>query len=239
MRFWGSLRYACGMSTVLLVRLDPRLEAEVLRWLPHALEGDERATRRYARAWRKLVRTLSREQPDAPTSTVAVLDHFALTAPFDPEGPLRALASVATAIIPGMEVTTTVPAQGAARAADYRRFSNVVLSELADPGSGIERLVHTWHLSITDVGRLFGVSRQAVQQWLDDGVPGARRAKLAGILEIADLLERNLLPERIPGVVRTPAEAFGNLSMLEAIAVGRHVELLEHVRRSFDWAWSA
>jgi len=106
-----------------------------------------------------------------------------------------------------------------------------------DPG--IKRLSHSWQLSVTDIARLFGVRRQAVQQWLDGDVPAARLTKLLAILRIADLLERNLLPERIPGVVRTPGEAYAGASMLEMIAADRHEELLESVRRSFDWAWSA
>ena len=92
---------------------------------------------------------------------------------------------------------------------------------------------------ITDVARLFGVRRQAVQQWLEDGVPAARQPKLLAILGIADLLERNLLPERIPAVVRTPSPADGGRSMLEVISDDRHQELLERTRRSFDWSWSA
>jgi hypothetical protein len=103
----------------------------------------------------------------------------------------------------------------------------------------LERLLRSWDLSITDVARLFGVRRQAVQQWLDEGIPAARRSKLLEISAIADLLDRNLVPERIPGIVRTPSRAYGGLSMLEAIAADRQGELLEDVRRSFDWAWSA
>ena len=106
-----------------------------------------------------------------------------------------------------------------------------------DPG--LERLSHSWQLSITDIARLFGVRRQAVQQWLDGGVPAARLTKLLAILGIADLLERNVLPERIPAIVRAPGEAYAGRSILEMIAADRHEELLESVRRSFDWAWSA
>jgi hypothetical protein len=113
----------------------------------------------------------------------------------------------------------------------------VVTAVRLDPG--LDRLSRSWQLSITDVARLFGVRRQAVQQWLDGDVPAGRLTKLLAIVRIADLLERNLLPERIPGVVRSPAEAYGSMSMLEMIAADRHEELLEDVRRSFDWAWSA
>jgi hypothetical protein len=96
-----------------------------------------------------------------------------------------------------------------------------------------------WQLSISDVARLFGVTRQAVQQWLEDGVPAARQPKLLQILRIGDLLERNLQPSRIPAVVRSDAAAYGGRSMLELIADDRHDELLGSVERSFDWASTA
>jgi hypothetical protein len=118
----------------------------------------------------------------------------------------------------------------------YQRFSRVVLLELSGAGTGLEHLMAAWQLSITDVGRLFGVARQAVQQWLDDGVPPSRQPKLATILRIADLLDRNLLPERVPGLVRTPAGAYGRRSILQAIADDDHDAVRRAVERSFDWA---
>lgn len=229
------------MATTTTTRLDPKLLAEVLKWLPAALAGDERAGRRYARAWRELVRAIVSERPDAPPSAPDVLAHLALTAPFDPAGPLRALVSVAASIIPDMEPVTIprTPKIAMPRSVDYRRFARAVLAELSRGGSELDRLMHAWGLTVTGVARLFGVRRQAVQQWLEEGVPAARQPKLLAVLEIADLLGRNLRPERIPGAVRGPAEAYGGRSMLELIATDRHAELLESVRRSFDWAWTA
>ena len=121
----------------------------------------------------------------------------------------------------------------------YERFTLVVLDELSGRGSELARLMAGWQLSVSDVARLFGVTRQAVQQWLEDGVPPARQPKLLQILRIGDLLERNLQPLRIPAVVRSDAGAYGGLSMLELIADDRHDELLESVERSFDWASTA
>jgi transcriptional regulator with XRE-family HTH domain len=179
--------------------------------------------------------------PRAPASAADVLDHLALTAPFNPDGPLRALVSVASGIIPGMDVPTMsrMAPKALPGSVDYQRFARVVLAELSGAGTGIERVMAAWGLTVTDVARLFGVRRQAVQQWLDEGVPGARQPKLHTIREIADLLKRNLLPERIPGIVRAPSEAYDGRSMLELIAMDRQDELLDSVRRSFDWAWSA
>jgi hypothetical protein len=94
----------------------------------------------------------------------------------------------------------------------------------------------TFELTETELGRLFGVSRQAVGQWRERGVPSNRMAKVATVAAIADLLEHRLKAERIPGISRRPAEAYGGLSMLEMIERDRQDELQTEVRRSFDWA---
>jgi transcriptional regulator with XRE-family HTH domain len=211
------------------------------RLLPDALSGDERAARAYARAWDDLVDGLLAEYPDAPLGAGDVLRHLALTAPFHPGGPVVALMSAASDIIPGM---TAPPARSSApsevpQALSYQRFSRFVLLESSGAGTGLERLLAGWDLTVTELASLFGVRRQAVQQWLDDGVPPARQPKLAVLHRIADLLERNLRPERIPAVVRASATAFGDATMLELIAADRHGELLDAVARSFDWAATA
>jgi hypothetical protein len=219
--------------------LDRGAVQAILSPLADAISGDEAAARRYARAWRRLVRDLV-DESTAPEATVDVLDHLALTAPFAPGGPVAALVSAAGGIIE--DVPLSPPRTDPATLPDplaYQRFSRVVLLELSGAGTGLERLMAAWQLSITDVARLFGVARQAVQQWLDDGAPAARQSKLATILRIADLLDRNLLPERVPGIVRTPAPAYGDRSILQAIAADDHDAVHEAVARSFDWASTA
>jgi hypothetical protein len=213
----------------------------IRRLLPLALAGDERAARAYARAWNDLVESLLAEHPDAPPGTRDILHHVALTAPFHPGGPVVALMSAASDIIPDMTAPTaraSAPSE-IPQALSYRRFSRFVLLESSGAGTGLERLLASWELTVTELASLFGVRRQAVQQWLDDGVPPARQPKLAVVHRIADLLERNLRPERIPAVVRASAEAFGDATMLELIAADRHAELLDAVARSFDWAATA
>ena len=215
---------------------------ELVQWLPDALRGDERAARRYARAWRDLVVALLAEHPEAPAAAAPVLHHLALTAPFDPAGPRHALMSAASGIISGMAhprpqpraAITTLP-----DTVDYQRFSRYVLLEISGAGTGLEGLLAAWHMTVTEMGKLFGVRRQAVGQWLDDGVPAVRLPKLVTMLRVAELLERNLLPERIPAVVRAPSDRWNGATMLDLIAADRHEELLADVARSFDWAASA
>lgn len=103
----------------------------------------------------------------------------------------------------------------------------------------LSRLQALFALSLTELAALFGVSRQAVSKWLQEGVPPARLPKLLTVLDTADLLARQLQSGRLPAVVRRPAAAWGGRSMLELITADRHQELLTQVERSFDWAATA
>lgn len=94
-------------------------------------------------------------------------------------------------------------------------------------------------LTDTELAGLFGVRRQAVGQWRARGLPSARQEKAAAVASVGDLLRHRLKRERIPGIARRPARAYGGLTMLEMIERDRHLELLMEVRSSFDWAAAA
>jgi hypothetical protein len=122
-----------------------------------------------------------------------------------------------------------------------RRFLRRVRFHLNHPDEEhpLRRLMDAFELSKTELGSLFGVRRQAVDQWLERGVPSERQEKVQTLVGIADLLERKLKPGRLAGVARRPADAYGGKTMLELIAADQHRELLELVRESFDWASAA
>jgi hypothetical protein len=120
----------------------------------------------------------------------------------------------------------------------FQRQVRAMLSQEADENP-LQRLMRLFGLSKSQLGRLFGVTRQAVDGWLTHGVPPERQEKLATMLALADLLERKLKTDRIPGVARRPADAYGGQTMLELIAADRHRELLAIARASFDWSQAA
>jgi DNA-binding transcriptional regulator YdaS (Cro superfamily) len=122
---------------------------------------------------------------------------------------------------------------------DLHRFLRVAVDELWREQSPLLRVAEQFELSLTELAGLFGVRRQAVSQWLEAGVPPGRAGKANAIARVADVLERNLKRERIPGVVRKPAEAYGGLNMLEMIERDRHEELVRLVEDAFDWATAA
>ncbi|MDP9188316.1 MAG: hypothetical protein M3O25_03605 [Actinomycetota bacterium] len=100
----------------------------------------------------------------------------------------------------------------------------------------LDPIAETLGLTETELGRLFGVSRQAIGQWRERGLPSGRQAKAATIAAACDLLGHQLRPERIPGIARRPASAYGGLTMLEMIERDRHQQLHALVQHSFDWA---
>jgi len=221
--------------------VEADLVQELQQALPTALAGDEGAARRYARAWHQLVLLLVGSRNRSPASAVEVLDRLSLTAPFDPLGPIHALMSVAATIIGDMGQRSSIRSSPVIlpNAIDFDGFTRAVLDELAGAGSALRSLLVSWQLSTAETARLFGVTRQALQQWLEGGVPPARQPKVLAVLRVADLLSRNIRPERIPGIVRSPAAGYDGATMLQLIAKDRHQELLGSVARSFDWAATA
>lgn len=120
--------------------------------------------------------------------------------------------------------------------AQFRAFRRHVIAALNESDPALERIRQIFELNLTQLGELFGVSRQAVTQWLDTGVPEDRVEKVAAVATAADLLEYRLRSDRVPAVVRREAAAYGGITALEMIGQDRHAELLDLIRSSFDWS---
>lgn len=99
----------------------------------------------------------------------------------------------------------------------------------------LARVMTLWKLSRTEVGRLFGVSRQAVTKWLHEGVPTDRAPQVADLAAMSDLLVHYLKRDRIAAVVRRPAPNLGGVSLLDLVGEGRSDEALTATRRMFSF----
>ncbi len=97
----------------------------------------------------------------------------------------------------------------------------------------LQRVLAVWSLSKADAARLFGVTRQAVLKWTQDGVPAERLTAVGDLAAATDLLLRYLRPDRIPAVVRRPFDDAGGRTLLELVADDPAVALA-HVRAMFD-----
>jgi transcriptional regulator with XRE-family HTH domain len=119
----------------------------------------------------------------------------------------------------------------------YRRLVELALRSMQPP---LPRVRELFDLNTGEVAELFGVTRQAVEQWERNGdVPAARHEKLANLLSVGELLERKLKPGRLPLVARKRADAYGGLTMLDMVRADRDDELRELTERAFDWSVTA
>ena len=98
----------------------------------------------------------------------------------------------------------------------------------------LERLMATWDLSAAGAGRVFGVSRQAVAKWRGSGVPDERAVALADLAAATDVLERYVRRDRIPAVVRRPADLLDGHSLLELAESGRYADVRRGVESMLE-----
>ena len=232
---------------------------ELDQLVPAAIAGRPAAIRGYVSATRRLIHRLLAAAV-VETVPVALFESFlelgALEAPFSPwvsrYGPGKGSALLFVSRL-RMALPGSTPLPVPQRDADLRHGQEVGAEEFArfvrrvsellriwsDSISQLERVRQLFDLSNSELGRLFGASRQAATVWLEKGVPPARLPKLKTVLNIAELLQRKLKPGRLPAVARGKATAYKGRSMLEMIAQDEHETLLKDVRATFDWAATA
>jgi hypothetical protein len=100
--------------------------------------------------------------------------------------------------------------------------------------SPLQRTVRLWDISATQLGEMFGISRQAASKWLTDGAPAGRRDQVALLGQATDLLDQWVKRERIPAVVRRPVERLGGRSRLEVALAGELELLRDELADTFD-----
>ncbi len=181
----------------------------------------------------------------------AALEGEAMSAPFGEwvgtlgagRGTAVGLVSVLREVLPGAE---PVPSPRRRQLPEWDvddkgvlRFYRAVVDELEAAASPLDRLRSVLGVSQTELAGLFGVRRQAVDRWLEHGVPAERQEKLATLGEIVDLLSAKLSRDRISGVVRRAAAAYGDRTILEAIAADEQDAVLDELRDAFDWSLAA
>ena len=93
-------------------------------------------------------------------------------------------------------------------------------------------------LSEAELGDLFAVRRQSIEDWRKRGVPAARRASLEQIAGLARALEREIIPSHIPQVVRTRDAWLGNKNILETIESSGVEKVYGYLHRLFSYAGS-
>ena len=100
-------------------------------------------------------------------------------------------------------------------------------------GQSLTRTLAVWDLNQSQAARLFGVSRQALNKWIEQGVPGERAEAVADLAAATDLLVHHLKRDRIPAVVRRAIPALGDQSLLDLLSTGETARVLQACRDMF------
>lgn len=96
-------------------------------------------------------------------------------------------------------------------------------------------IMATFALSAEATGRLFSVSRHAVELWRRNGVPSRRLADVDRVAHLALTLRKVFRRERLPEVVRESIPGLENRSILDAVAAEGVSPVLTLVRRLRSW----
>lgn len=101
-------------------------------------------------------------------------------------------------------------------------------------GSDLDRVITAWKLSVGEAADIFGVDRRVVVEWGRSGVPAGHKSALMDLVAATDRLEQRVERDRIPAIVRRPAESLNGYSLLSLAQDGRHAEVREAVDEMFD-----
>ncbi|MCY3875069.1 MAG: hypothetical protein OXF88_12355 [Rhodobacteraceae bacterium] len=101
------------------------------------------------------------------------------------------------------------------------------------PGVGLKRVLGVWNLEGQEAADGFGVSEETLKIWLRRGVPADVAEPLADLSAATDLLLRYLKADRIPAVVRKPAEWQGGKSLVDMYSERDMAGILEACRDMF------
>lgn len=101
--------------------------------------------------------------------------------------------------------------------------------------TSLQHVLTVWDLSQSEAARVFGVSRQAISKWLDQGAPPDRAVLIADLAAATDLLTHYLKRDRIPAVVRRPIGALDGVSLMDLFVRADTQALLATCREMFGF----
>ncbi len=116
---------------------------------------------------------------------------------------------------------------------DARRMASALERTYRTQGSReLVTIKDLFQLTSSELGVLFGnVSRQAIDQWFENGVPTERVADVDRVAEVAEALGRTFKTQRLPAIVRGPMAVFDNRSIFDVLRTDGVGPLHEFFRR--------
>lgn len=122
---------------------------------------------------------------------------------------------------------------------EFTRFYTMALESWVIEGSGANRgrdeihlLMRSLRLSLDELGRMFEVSDETARRWSSGArIPDDKLARLDLAASALTRLRRLFRSERLPQVIRRPAERFADQRALEWILQGRIAEVADRYER--------
>jgi len=100
----------------------------------------------------------------------------------------------------------------------------------------LTRIRTTFGLSEAELAELFSVQRSSVVGWREHGIPASRVASVERVHDLAKVLHRELIPARIPEIVRTPDRWLADRSILQTIRNEGAEAVYGYLRRLFSYS---
>ena len=98
----------------------------------------------------------------------------------------------------------------------------------------LDEIREVFGLSESELADLFRVRRPSVAAWRETGIPQTRRATAERLLDLARVFAREVIPSRIPEIVRTPDAWLGDRSVLEVL--GSEGPVYAYLHRLFSYS---
>ncbi|MGA8575545.1 MAG: hypothetical protein WB609_07655 [Candidatus Cybelea sp.] len=99
----------------------------------------------------------------------------------------------------------------------------------------LDDISETFGLSDSELADLFGVRRPSLAGWREHGLPQGRRATAERLHDLARVLRREIIPSRIPEIVRTRDEWLEGRTILETIRRDGPEPVYGYLRRLFSY----
>ncbi|MEO9170643.1 MAG: hypothetical protein ABI282_05550 [Candidatus Baltobacteraceae bacterium] len=100
----------------------------------------------------------------------------------------------------------------------------------------LDPIADIFGVSETELADMFGVRRPSLSGWRESGIPQARRASVERLLDLARVFEREIIPTRIPEIVRTPDDWLEGRTILEIIRRDGPERIYAYLHRLFAYA---
>ena len=95
----------------------------------------------------------------------------------------------------------------------------------------LDRIRGLLQLSGPELGFIFGVTRQAIEQWRGSRIPAEKLAAIDRVSETIDELRKRFKPQRLPAIVRAPMPILDNRSILQTLGDDGPPAIFEFFRR--------